>query len=174
MPAPDLSVASEPSMSEKIRRGFADRAARELDGVLHSDSRSAEARLRAACALIAVRNDTAAARLLEPLETASRLDARTTYLAALFLGGIRARAGKADIAAALFERAIAAMPSGQSAYVALADIERARGNAGAAAAVIERMFGAPSTPRDPWAEFALGPYWLAQPLLQDLRGEVRR
>ena len=174
MPAPDLSAASAPSKAENIRRDFADRAARELDGLLHSDSRSAEARLRGASALIAVHNDTAGARLLEPLETANRLDARTTYLTALFLGGIRARAGKADIAAALFERAIAAMPSGQSAFVALADVERARGNAGAAAAAIERMFGAPSTPPDPWAEFAFGPYWLAPPLLQDLRAEVRR
>lgn len=173
LPPPDMSSASLPAGAEAIRRSFADRALREFDGVLRQESANAEARLRSAGIHLVLHQDAAAARLLDPL-VAAAVDARTTYLASLFLGGVRARAGQADAAVALFERAIAAMPSGQSAFIALAEIERARGDAAATAAAIERMLRAPSAPRDPWAEFAYGPYWRVQPMLRDLREQARR
>jgi hypothetical protein len=149
-------------------------ARRYLSDAMQVDANHAEGRIRLAHVLTMMAEDDKAASLLADM-VAGRVvvDAREGFLARLFLGGVRQRAGALDEAAALFEQAIGIVASGQSAFVQLAHVEHLRGDAGGAAAVIDRMLKAPTRPEDPWSGYRFGQHWLVEPLLATLRKEAR-
>jgi tetratricopeptide (TPR) repeat protein len=175
----DVSIANLPSATTETNLAAVardvdlDTAAGQLRGALRVDPDNAEARLRLAHVHIMRGHDGEAGPLLEEIVSNKIVStARIDYLALLFLGGIYQRGGHFDAAAALLERAVTIFPSGQSAFVALADGERTRGNAAGAAAIIDRMFQAPSSPPDPWSDYRFGQYWVPTPQLAALRKEA--
>ena len=80
------------------------------------------------------------------------------YLAALMGGGILERTSQFDAAAKSYVEAVLAMPDGQSAYVALANILHKSGQKAEAGAVMDRLFarGPVGTNADPWWTYPLG------------------
>jgi tetratricopeptide (TPR) repeat protein len=167
------SAAAETNLVTFAREVDLEAAAGQLRGVLKVDPENAEARLRLAHVHIMRGHDGEAGPLLEEIVSAKIVStARIDYLALLFLGGVYQRGGHFDAAAALLERAVTMFPSGQSAFVALADGERTRGNAAGATAIIDRMLRAPSSPTDPWTDYRFGQYWVPTPQLAALRKEA--
>ncbi len=133
---------------------------------------STEARLRLAHVEMLQHKDASAAARLEPL-VANPSDRRAAYLARLFLADILMRTGAPDRAAALLEEAIAFVPSGQAAHVALARLARDRGAFEHAAVLVHRMLNAPVQPDDPWLGYPYGQFWVPGPLIAELRRAAR-
>ena len=96
------------------------------------------------------------------------------YLGRLLLGRLDVEAGEPAEADRRFRDAIALMPQGQAARVALARLIEARGDRRGAAAVLDPVLrGEFGTAIDPWVDYLLGTG--AGPGLRDgLRREVRR
>jgi Tfp pilus assembly protein PilF len=150
------------------------KARRALEATIRIDGLTPESQVRLAHVDILEGKDEAAATRLEVIVARKDLDARLTYLAHLFLGDLRARAGQLDGARALLEKAIAAAPSGQSAHIALARAVRASGDHDQAGALLHRMMNAPVKPDDPMIGYRFGQYWVPDPLIDTLRAEALR
>jgi tetratricopeptide (TPR) repeat protein len=170
-----LPGASTTDLPDVERRHSVESAITYLERALAIEPQNAEARLRLAHARILQRNDGAAVPLLEDL-VSERVpaDARLRYLARLFLGGIHRRAENFEAAKAVLGPDLDLVPSGQSAFIALADVARERGDIAAALTLIDRMLEAPSRPEDPWLNYFFGQYWVPEPLLDSLREAARR
>ena len=150
-------------------------ARRLLEQALRIEPAHVEARLRLAHVLSLLGDDRRALPLLEPmLKAADPPDRRRDFLARLMLGTIRVRHGARPDAVRLFEECIELVPSAQSGYVALANALHTSGKVIEAANVTQRMVNAPLQPPDPWANYAYGQYWIAEPLLESLRMEARK
>jgi Tfp pilus assembly protein PilF len=149
-------------------------ARRALERAIRLDAADAESQIRLAHIDMLENKDEAAATRLEPIAGRKDLDARLTFLAHLFLGEVRARMGHFENARALLEEAIAAVPSGQSAHMALARAVRASGDHDQASALLHRMMNAPTKPDDPMIGYRFGQYWVPDPLIIALRAEALR
>lgn len=175
----DVTLDTLPSATKDVnipataRRNHLESACRDLESVLHTYPGNVEARLRLAHARILLHDDSRAAPLLEEIVAGTlEGDARDNYLARLFLAGIRERTAHVDAATALLEEALKIVPSGQSAFVALAEVARGRGDTTAAVSIVERMLQAPSAPDDPWWEYRFGQHWVVDSLLAALRKDA--
>jgi Tfp pilus assembly protein PilF len=170
-----LDPASLTFAQAKAARGTAlAKARRAFERALRLDPDGAETHIRLAHVDILDGKDDAAAARLAPIVARTDLDARLTYLARLFLGDVRARAGKTDEARALLEQAIAVVPSGQSAHIAVARVVRSSGDHDQAGALLHRMMNAPVKPDDPMIGYRFGQYWVPDPLIATLRAEALR
>jgi tetratricopeptide (TPR) repeat protein len=168
--------ASAPSRAraKAFRGGHLSRARRALEAAIRLDQSNAEAHVRLAHVDILDRKDDGAAHRLEPVVARNDLDARISYLANLFLGDLRARAGRQDEARTWLEAAVAAAPSGQSAHIALVRAVRATGDHDQAAVLLHRMLNAPVKPDDPMIGYRFGQHWVPDPLIATLRKEALR
>jgi len=165
-------VLDEFSRAEREREVEVTGAHDALTRALQLAPESIEAQLRLAHVEMLQHRDASAAARLEPL-VASASDRRTAYLARLFLADILMRTDAAPRAAALLEEAIALVPSGQAAHVALAQLARDRGEFGHAAVLVHRMLNAPVKPDDPWLGYPYGQFWMTGPLIAELRGAAQ-
>jgi tetratricopeptide (TPR) repeat protein len=124
----------------------------QLDGGCH------EARLRLGRVLFDEGQLSDAAGELERV-LAETNAARVRYLAALFLGGVREKAGERDAAVGLYLQALAADPRSQTARVALAAALARTGELAAARETVLALADRRATDRndaDPWWSYALG------------------
>jgi tetratricopeptide (TPR) repeat protein len=157
--------ASRESQLKKAQRAF--------EAALNADARNVEARLRLGNVLAMLGDDGRASSMLEPL-LLEPVGSREAYLGRLLLSRVHVRAKRFDEAARTLEQAARAMPSGQSAYVGLAYVETERANTNAAGETLQRMLTAPQTPDDPWVTYRFGQYWVPDPLVRELRADVRQ
>ena len=167
------SVESPVGSARGFREGHLKRAERAFEMAIKADPRNVEARIRLGNVLAMRGDDAKASGILEPLLLES-VGAREAYLSRLLLSRVQIRARQFDEAARVLEQAAKAMPSGQSAYVGLANIETQRANAKAAAEALQRMLTAPQTPDDPWVTYRLAQYWVPDTLVRELRAEARQ
>jgi hypothetical protein len=174
-PSDLLYQPDTPDLPGRLHRQHLDKARDLLGDIVKEEPSNVEARLRLAHAQIEAREDRAAVAALQPIVSGTLTsDVRAQFLACLFQAGIEQRAGRFDAAAALLDRAVSAVPSGQSALVVRVALERVRGDAAAASAALDRMFHAPAEPPDPWLDFHRGQHWSINPLLAALRAEARQ
>jgi tetratricopeptide (TPR) repeat protein len=170
-----VHVHETPSLAraKAIRSTEISTARRALERAIRLDAHDAEAHIRVAHLDILEGKDTAASRLA-PIVARTDLDARLGYLARLFLGDLHARLGRIDDARVMLEAAIAIVPSGQSAHIALARAVRTSGDHDQASALLHRMMNAPIKPDDPMIGYRFGQYWVPDPLIDTLRAEALR
>jgi tetratricopeptide (TPR) repeat protein len=117
------------------------------------------------------RGDVAAARDL--LTTVSAVeDARLSYLASLFLGGLEDATGDVAAAATWYARAAAKLPSAQVARLAGNELLHRTGARRQAAEALPAGIGASNT-ADPWWGYLFGEYWRRDLLLDALRRMAR-
>jgi tetratricopeptide (TPR) repeat protein len=176
-----LSEGAAPSGSshrevQVVRRRHQRSAERYLARALDVDPRAEEAALRLARVETLMGRDVRAGGRLTALLARDTLAPFTAYLARLFLGGIRARAGDARDAGRLYREAIALDPVAQSARVALAQLLYSAGDSTAAAEVVEPLASraADRGGNDPWSDYQLAYPAVGGLLLDDLRDEVQR
>jgi thioredoxin-like negative regulator of GroEL len=149
------------------------RAAESLARAVKLSPGEAEPALRLAHVKLLQADAAHARQLLEPLVAEER-DSRVAYLARLFIAASHQRLGRPQESNRRLEEGLRVMPSGQSAYVALASNLHASGDRNGAAAVLRRMLAAPAAPDDPWVGYRFGQFWVPGPLLAELREEARR
>jgi tetratricopeptide (TPR) repeat protein len=150
------------------------RARRAFEQASLADSTNPEARLRTAYVNLQENKGEQAADVLEELLETVSLDLRTAYLARLFLGTVLDRSGRHEEAAARLREAVALVPAGQAAQLALAASLHAHGRVLEAAAATDRSLTGALEPADPWSSYGLGQFWLVEPALRALRDEARR
>jgi hypothetical protein len=159
----------------EVRNRYRAHAKRALEAALQIASTEPEARRRAANILILEGVPARAASLLEPLvENVGDAGPRERFLARLLLGRALRLLGDVEAAIEILRGAIEAVPSAQSARVALAETLHGSGRMAEAANVTSLMFEAPSKPPDPWGSYPYGQYWLPDRLFPELRAEARR
>jgi tetratricopeptide (TPR) repeat protein len=113
----------------------------------------------------------AAARdVLTPLGAAD--DARVSYLASLFLGGIEDEAGNLESAAQWYRHATERVPSAQSARIGASELQHRAGQRDQAAADIRSAIAATKV-GDPWWTYQFGEYWRIDVYLGAIRGMAR-
>ena len=161
------------------------RASARLQGVSASDSRTAlghaEVYLRASLELAPDRLETRlrlgrvlhlrghGAEARELLTAVSGVsNARLSYLASLFLGGLEDGAGDPAAAARSYARATATMPSAQASRLAASELLHRAGERQQAAQAIPSAVGAANS-ADPWWAYLFGEYWRVDPLVNALR-----
>jgi tetratricopeptide (TPR) repeat protein len=134
-----------------------------------------EAKLRLAHVHILKGDDATADAILTPI-VGRPLPPQTKYLALLMLGGIRERQQQIDTAARGYVDAILAVPDGQSAYLALAQVMHRAGQSAEAATVLERLFGRAilNPAADPWWTYPLGMDLNFDARFEEYRADVRR
>jgi tetratricopeptide (TPR) repeat protein len=158
------------NLSAGDRRDESKRAEAHYRRVLAINPDRLEARLRLGRVLQQRNAMTEARAMLTPLVETP--DARIAYLAQLFLGGIEDATGKADAAAALYDRAAALIPNAQTARLAASELRHRRGERQAAADAVPAAAGDANT-FDPWWTYVFGEYWRRDLLLDALR-KLRR
>jgi tetratricopeptide (TPR) repeat protein len=159
------------------------RAARDRQRAIARDSleralailpESAEARVRLAHLRLLDGEAAAAAHLLLEVLGDVAAPRRDAYLARLLLGRVRQKQDRLEEGAALYEEAASIVPSAQSAFAALVDLARRRGDIEGTARATARMLAAPRVEDDPWVHYRFAQYWLKDDLLARLRREARR
>ncbi len=136
----------------EVRERF-ERAERALRAAIAVDASLQEPHLR--LGRVAWRlYKTAVARSSLRIVLARKPDARTAFLAHLFLGRLDEDAGRLDEAVASYEAALALDPHSQSARVALSHLRLRRGDAAGARAEVEKTVGSAGRRPQPDA------YWL--------------
>ena len=95
------------------------------------------------------------------------------YLATLFLGMVSASRGELERAATLYLEAIAMMPDGQSAYIALSEVAYRAGRVNEAASIVKDVLGR-TLKDDPWWSYQLGASWHLDFLVTKLRERIQR
>jgi Tfp pilus assembly protein PilF len=99
-------------------------------------------------------------------------DARISYLAGLFLGGLEDAAGDSTAAAGWYARAAARMPAAQTARLAASELQHRAGERQKAAAVLPAAIG-PNNTLDPWWAYLFGEYWRLDLYLDAMRRMAR-
>ncbi len=140
-----------------------------------ADPSLAEARLRLARIATLKKDDARAEPLLTAILGASPTPT-IKYLASLMLGGIRERQKQFDPAARLYVDAVLAVPDGQSAYLALAQIMHSVGHGDDAMAVLEKMYArrVSQLTADPWWMYPLGLDAALEARFGEIRDEIRK
>ena len=154
-PHPELGLAMSDADATLFDLSYGQRlwepAASAYRRVLALDPDNAEARLHLGFALSAQGKFADAASELEAARSRAA-DPYVVCLAHLFLGRVRERQGNVDGAAQEYERALAAQPLAQSAYMALSLLEQRRGNPQRARELVDQFVRIPPRERadDPW------------------------
>jgi tetratricopeptide (TPR) repeat protein len=148
-------------------------AAELYEKALVEDPEHAEAHLRlGAVELLRGRTERGLEKLQWVTERAREPD--LVYLAHLFIGRERERAGDLDDALTSYRAALDADALGQAAYIATSHALRVSGRARAASDVLERGLATrrPELTRDSWWRYPRARLGGARELLTTLRGEV--
>jgi tetratricopeptide (TPR) repeat protein len=145
-------------------------AAADYRRALHIDPTLASARVRLGWTALLLRDRGAIATFSTALE--GEPDARSRYLAHLFLGGIAEREKRWDDAVREYQAARAVLPAYQTACIALSHAEDARGNRAEARAIATVCAYLRDDEMDPWWGHRLGNPDIA--MLEWLRAEARR
>jgi len=147
----------DPELALKPRDTALASAQTALEKALKIQPALIEAKLRLAHVL-AMKDDDAHAYSLVSEVLAAKSPPVMKYLALLLGGAVLERAKQFDAAAKSYVDAILAVPDGQSAYLALANILTRSGQTAEAGAVLDRMFGRGiiNATADPWWTFPLG------------------
>lgn len=142
---------------------------------LELDPRLEEAQLRLG-RVLALRGQTDAALTALAGLKAGSADAGVACLARLFEGDVHEGRGDIGRAEAAYRAAVAAMPSAQSAQLALANVLYAMGRRDEAARAISVLAtgAAPDIRNDPWVFYMRGIGWRDEGYLDVLRHMVRR
>ncbi len=174
--APFVRISDEALRRLRAKRAdLLNTAEKQLERAMRAEPDNLEARLRLAHVRAMKGEDRDAARLLEEIEFGKlAADARTRYLALLFLGQIRQRAGHAEAAVALFRQATTVAPRAPAALLALAQAAHAQGRTAEAAELATQALSTSRPVADPWWSYRFGQYWLRELLLASLRAEVRK
>jgi hypothetical protein len=98
-------------------------------------------------------------------------DARLSYLASLFLGGLEDSAGHPAVAAEWYTRAAAKVPAAQSAVLAGSELQHRAGDRHDAAVSLEA--GVATNQDDPWWGYLFGEYWRIDIYLNAMRRMAR-
>lgn len=99
-------------------------------------------------------------------------DARRSYLASLFLGGLEDAARHADAAAGWYAKAGTAMPSAQVARIAASELRHRAGAHQDAMAELAEALG-PDNSNDPWWTYLFGEFWRVGQYLDEMRAMSR-
>jgi hypothetical protein len=171
----ELNVGTKTPIPHQVRESYLTRASEALQSLLRISPHNPEATLRLAHIRILQGKDDAAAPLLQQLlSRGSDIDVRVRYMAGLFLADIRQRTGQPQASASLLQEALTLVPAGQSALVALADVQRALGDVEGMNATVQRLLSLAERDVDPWWEYSMGQYWASDPLLAQLRANARQ
>lgn len=114
-------------------------------------------------------DDTRARATLLQAQLADGADARSRYLAQLFIGWMFERATKHDEAMGAFRAALVAEPAGRTAAAWLAARYQIAGRHADAESVAERSLDPTLTTADPWRTFYAGEIWRFPALIDGLR-----
>jgi tetratricopeptide (TPR) repeat protein len=146
-----------PATAAKPRDSSLTAAQASLEKALKLQPALVEAKLRLAH-VFAMKGDDAHAYSLISEVLAAKPPPAFKYLGSLMGGAVLERSRQFDAAAKSYVEAILAMPDGQSAYLALANILHKSGQKAEAGAVMDRMFarGAVGANADPWWTYPLG------------------
>jgi hypothetical protein len=147
----------DPATASKARDAALTAAQVALEKALKVQPTLTEAKVRLAHVLSMKHDDSRAYSLANEVIVGNASPV-LKYLASLIGGGILERDHQMDSAAKLYVQAILAVPDGQSAYVALANILHASGQRAEAGAVLDRLFArpVPTATADPWWTYPLG------------------
>jgi tetratricopeptide (TPR) repeat protein len=132
----------------------------------------AEARVRSGLIHFSVGAFENALRAFEPAQEAS--DAQTRYLALFNAGRALEALQRQDEAVVRYEKALTAVPSAESATIALASLRFSRDEREAAVALLTRRFSAAAREHDPMRLVGYGSFSRWDDLRADLRREVAR
>ena len=151
-------------------------AALRLSAALAADPSATEAALRLAASARSSATRRSAQRVLSDVRARSEISPADAYLARLFLARAREQAGDTAGAEAVYREATELRPGAQSAWMALARLRYASGDATHAADAVESILaaGADRDADDPWNAYLIDHLTLGVDLLADLREEVRR
>jgi tetratricopeptide (TPR) repeat protein len=146
-----------PASASKPRDSSLTAAQAALEKALKLQPGLVEAKLRLAHVFAMRGDDTHAYSLISEVLSVKPAPA-FKYLGSLMGGAVLERSSQFDAAAKSYVEAILAMPDGQSAYIALANILHKSGQKAEAGAVMDRMFGrgAVGANADPWWTYPLG------------------
>ena len=147
----------EPALAAKPRDAYLAAAQAALEKALKIQPSLLEAKVRLARVLAMKGDDGRAYSLLSEV-LAARPSPPIKYIASLLAGSVLERSKQLDPAARAYLDAILAVPDGQSAYLALANILHRSGQVTEAAEVVSRMFarGITNAAADPWWTYPLG------------------
>jgi len=165
----------DPVFAAKPRDSALTAAQAALEKAVKLQPSLTEAKVRLAH-VYAMKGDDARAYSVATEVLAAKPNAAFKYLASLIAGGVLERSRQLDAAARAYVDAIGAMPDGQSAYLALANIFHRSGQAAEASAVVERLFGrgAVGTNADPWWTYPLGLDLSMDKQFEEYRNAVRK
>jgi hypothetical protein len=154
-------------------KGDLKEAERHFRNALAMNSSLVEARLRLG-RVLTLRNDPEGMTTLEAIVPGK--DDGFSYLARLFEGDALERSGDSAGAERRYMTAIALLPTGQSAYIALAHLRHARGARSEAAADVTALARDRTLPdtSEPWFWYARGLAWRAGGYSDELRAIVRQ
>ena len=143
-----------------------------LAAALAADPDLEEARLRLGRVWWRLEKTEAAATALDGVLTQSQ-DPRLLYLANLFRGRIDLDAGRLGPAVSCYRAAVALVPDGQAARVALSHALHREGDGRASRRAMEDALEVPRTQPDPFWRYPWGQADRAEDLLETLRTESR-
>jgi tetratricopeptide (TPR) repeat protein len=164
-----------PAVASKPRDASLTAAQAAFEKALKLQPGLVEAKLRLAHVFTLKGDDGRAYSLISEV-LAAKPPAAFKYLGLLMGGGVLERTSQFDAAAKSYVEAILAMPDGQSAYVALANILHKSGQKAEAGAVMDRMFarGAVGANADPWWTYPLGLDLSMDKQFEEYRSIVRK
>ena len=164
-----------PAYAAKPRDASLTAAQASLEKALKLQPGLVEAKLRLAH-VFAMKGDDAHAYSLITEVLAAKPAPAFKYLGSLMGGAVLERSRQFDAAAKSYVEAILAMPDGQSAYLALANILHKSGQKAEAGAVMDRMFarGAVGANADPWWTYPLGLDLSMDKQFEEYRSIVRK
>lgn len=149
-------------------------AARRAGAALRAAPAASEAALRLARVRLLLGRGESVRALLTGLTERAGVPRAHAYLGRLLLGRLHVEAGEAAEAERRFREAIALVPEGQAARVALAGLSEGRGDRRGAAGLLDPVLrGASGAAIDPWVDYLLG-VDAGPGLRAGLRREVRR
>jgi len=157
-------------LADGDRRESLEHAERYLRDAVAANPDRLEAQLRLGRVLY-LRHDPAARDVL--LRVTESPDARLRYLSALFLGAAWDAAHDGDAARTWYTKAVATLPNGQAAVLALSEYRYRTGDLKGAVAVLPAAVGDRSA-ADPWWTYVFGEHWRTPILLDALRKARQR
>jgi tetratricopeptide (TPR) repeat protein len=165
----------DPALAARPRDAYLTAAQAAFEKVIKLEPNHAEAKLRLAQVLV-MKGDDGRAYSLASEVLGNKPAPAMKYLALLVSGGVLERSRQLDAAAKMYLDAILSVPSGQSAYLALASILHRSGQSSEAGSVMERLFsqGAVGTNADPWWTYPLGLDLSMDKQFEEYRNAVRK
>lgn len=158
-------------IAEGDRRKSLQHAEQYLRAVVEASPDRLEAQLRLG-RVLSLRHDLPAAREVL-LRVAGAPDLRLRYLSALFLGAACDAQQDAVSAETWYAKAVAAMPSGQAAVLAVSESRYRSGDVRGAASILPGAVRNPDA-ADPWWTYVFGEHWRTPILLDALRRARQR